>query len=123
VADGHGRCRTGSELQRFQPGQLKLTGKLLADIYLGKITKWNDPAIASLNPGLNLPDQAIAPVYRSDGSGTTFIFTHYLSEVSPEWKEKIGESTAVQFPIGLGGKRERRRVSDGEPHQRRYRVC
>jgi phosphate transport system substrate-binding protein len=86
------------------PGQLKLDGKALADIYLGKITKWNDPAIAALNSGLKLPDLAIAPVYRSDGSGTTFIFTHYLSEVSPEWKDKVGENTSVQFPTGLGGK-------------------
>ena len=86
------------------PGQLKLDGKVLADIYLGKITKWNDPAIAALNSGLKLPDLAIAPVYRSDGSGTTFIFTHYLSEVSPEWKDKVGENTSVQFPTGIGGK-------------------
>ena len=91
-------------LQGIQPGQLKLDGKVLSDIYLGKVTKWNDPAIASLNSGLKLPDQAIAPVYRSDGSGTTFIFTHYLSEVSPEWKDKIGENTSVQFPTGIGGK-------------------
>jgi phosphate transport system substrate-binding protein len=85
-------------------GQLKLDGKVLADIYLGKITKWNDPAIAALNSGLKLPDLAIAPVYRSDGSGTTFIFTHYLSEVSPEWNDKVGENTSVQFPSGIGGK-------------------
>src|SRR5215471_7370555 len=85
-------------------GQLRLDGKVLADIYLGKATKWNDPEIASLNSGLKLPDMAIAPVYRSDGSGTTFIFTHYLSEVSPEWKDKIGENTSVQFPVGIGGK-------------------
>jgi len=85
-------------------GQLKLNGQVLADIYLGKITKWNDPAIAALNSGLKLPDLAIAPVYRSDGSGTTFIFTHYLSEVSPEWKDKVGENTSVQFPTGIGGK-------------------
>jgi phosphate transport system substrate-binding protein len=91
-------------LQGVQLGQLKLDGKVLADIYLGKITKWNDPEIASLNSGLKLPNQAIAPVYRSDGSGTTFIFTHYLSEVSPEWKDKIGENTSVQFPTGIGGK-------------------
>jgi phosphate transport system substrate-binding protein len=91
-------------LQGVQPGQLKLDGKVLLDIYLGKVTKWSDPEIASLNNGLKLPDQAIAPVYRSDGSGTTFIFTHYLSEVSPEWKEKIGENTSVQFPTGIGGK-------------------
>jgi len=85
-------------------GQLKLDGKVLADIYLGKIAKWNDPAIAASNPGLKLPELAIAPVYRSDGSGTTFIFTHYLSEVSPEWKDKVGENTSVQFPSGIGGK-------------------
>jgi len=91
-------------LPGIQPGQLKLDGKLLSDIYLGKITKWNAPEIAKLNNGLKLPDQAIAPVYRSDGSGTTFIFTHYLSEVSPEWKEKVGENTSVQFPTGIGGK-------------------
>ena len=91
-------------LEGVKPGELKLDGKVISDIYLGKITKWNDPAIAGLNSGVKLPDQAIAPVYRSDGSGTTFIFTHYLSEVSPEWKEKIGENTSVQFPTGLGGK-------------------
>jgi phosphate transport system substrate-binding protein len=91
-------------LPGIQPGQLKLDGKVLSDIYLGKITKWNDPAIAALNSALKLPDLAIAPVYRSDGSGTTFIFTHYLSEVSPEWKDKVGENTSVQFPTGIGGK-------------------
>jgi len=86
------------------PGQLKLDGKTLADIYLGKLAKWNDPALAKLNPGVQLPDQAIAVVHRSDGSGTTFIFTNYLSKVSPEWKEKVGENTAVEWPTGLGGK-------------------
>jgi phosphate transport system substrate-binding protein len=91
-------------LPEVQPGQLKLDGKVLAEIYLGKITKWNDPEIAALNSGLKLPNQAIAPVYRSDGSGTTFIFTHYLSEVNPEWKDKVGENTSVQFPTGIGGK-------------------
>src|SRR5262245_60003511 len=91
-------------LPGIQPGQLKLDGKILSDIYLGKITKWSDPAIAALNSGLKLPDLAIAPVYRSDGSATTFIFTHYLSEVSPEWKDKVGENTSVQFPTGIGGK-------------------
>lgn len=91
-------------LQGIQPGEIKLDGKTLADIYLGKVTKWNDPEIAGLNGGLKLPDRAIAPVYRSDGSGTTFIFTHYLGEVSPEWKDKIGENTSVQFPTGIGGK-------------------
>jgi ABC-type phosphate transport system substrate-binding protein len=85
----------------LEAGQLKLDGKLLAEIYLGNITKWNDPAITALNSGLKLPDLAIATVYRSDGSGTTFIFTHFLSEVSPEWKDKIGENTSVQFPYLL----------------------
>ncbi len=86
------------------PGQLKLTGPVLADIYLGKITKWNDKAITNLNPGLSLPDTTIAPVRRADGSGTTFAFTNYLSQVSPEWKEKVGEGTAVNWPVGAGGK-------------------
>lgn len=85
-------------------GQLRLTGKVLGDIYLGKITKWNDPAITALNPGLKLPDAAIAPVRRADGSGTSFIFTNYLSKVNPEWKEKVGEGTAVNWPAGAGGK-------------------
>jgi phosphate transport system substrate-binding protein len=85
-------------------GKLKLDGKTLADIYLGKIAKWNDPALARLNPGLALPDQAVAVVHRSDGSGTTFIFTNYLSKVSPEWQDQVGESTAVEWPVGLGGK-------------------
>jgi phosphate transport system substrate-binding protein len=88
----------------LQPGQLKLDGPILADIYLGKIAKWNDPAIKALNAGVSLPDQAIAVVHRSDGSGTTFIFADYLSKVSPEWKEKVGENTSVEWPVGLGGK-------------------
>lgn len=91
-------------IQGIGPGQLKLTGPVLADIYLGKITKWNDKAITSLNPGLSLPDAAISPVRRADGSGTTFGFTNYLSQVSPEWKEKVGEGTAVNWPVGAGGK-------------------
>jgi phosphate transport system substrate-binding protein len=86
------------------PGQLKLTGPVLADIYLGKILKWNDKAIADLNPGVPLPDQAIAVVRRADGSGTSFIFTNYLSKVSDEWKTKVGEGTAPNWPVGLGGK-------------------
>ena len=88
----------------IKPGQLKLTGAVLADIYLGKILKWNDKALAELNPGLKLPDQDIGVVRRADGSGTTFIFSNYLSKVSPEWKTKVGEGTAVQWPVGLGGK-------------------
>ena len=86
------------------PGQLKLTGPLLADIFLGKVSRWNDPALKALNPGVNLPDTAIAQVRRADGSGTTFVFTNYLSKVSPEWKTKVGEGTAVNWPIGAGGK-------------------
>jgi len=85
-------------------GQLKLSGKVLGDIYLGKIAKWNDAAIKALNPSLNLPDAAIAPVRRADGSGTTFIFTNYLSKVNAEWKDKVGEGTAVNWPTGAGGK-------------------
>lgn len=91
-------------VQGVQAGQMKLTGPVLADIYLGKITKWNHAAIKALNPSLNLPDAAIAPVRRADGSGTTFGFTNYLSKVSPEWKEKVGEGTAVNWPVGAGGK-------------------
>jgi phosphate transport system substrate-binding protein len=86
------------------PGQMKLTGELLAHIYMGKITKWNDPALKALNPGLNLPDAAISVVRRADASGTSFIFTNYLSKVSAEWKSKIGEGTTVQWPVGAGGK-------------------
>jgi phosphate transport system substrate-binding protein len=86
------------------PGQLRLTGQVLGDIYLGKVTKWNDPAIKALNPNLALPDAAIAPVRRADGSGTTFIFTNYLSKVNAEWKTKVGEAAAVNWPTGAGGK-------------------
>jgi phosphate transport system substrate-binding protein len=86
------------------PGQVKLSGTLLAEIYLGKVKKWDDPAIKALNPGLKLPDRAISVVHRSDGSGTTFIFTHYLSEVSPEWKKSVGEDASVAWPVGVGGK-------------------
>jgi phosphate transport system substrate-binding protein len=91
-------------LPGIKTGDIRLTGTVLADIYLGKIVKWNDKALAELNPNTQLPDQAIAVVRRADGSGTTFIFTNYLSKVSPEWKSKVGEGTAVQWPVGLGGK-------------------
>jgi phosphate transport system substrate-binding protein len=84
-------------LPGIKPGEVKLTGQLLADIFLGKITKWNDPALVKLNPGVKLPAQDILSVHRSDGSGTTFIFTNYLSKVSDEWKTKVGEGTAVQW--------------------------
>ena len=85
-------------------GKLKLTGPVIADIFLGKITKWNDPAIAKLNAGVTLPGDAIAVVHRSDGSGTTFIFVNYLSKVSDDWKTKVGEGTSVNWPVGVGGK-------------------
>ena len=91
-------------LRGVGPGQLKLSGGVLADIYLGKITKWNDPAIVKLNAGIQLPNQAIAVVYRSDGSGTTYIWADYLSKVSPEWNEKVGVNMALDWPTGLGGK-------------------
>jgi len=88
----------------IKPGEMKLTGAVLADIYLGKISKWNDKAIAELNPGLNLPGNDIGVVRRADGSGTTAIFVNYLSKASAEWKQKVGEGTTVQWPVGLGGK-------------------
>lgn len=91
-------------IKGITPGQIKMTGQVLGDIYLGKITKWNDAAITSLNPGLALPDAAIAVVRRADGSGTSFLFTNYLSKVNAEWKAKVGEGTAVNWPTGAGGK-------------------
>ncbi len=91
-------------LPGLRAGEMTLDGPTVADIYLGKITKWNDPAIAKLNPGVKLPSTAIAVVYRSDGSGTTFIFTDYLSKASSEWKDKVGENTSVEWPAGIGGK-------------------
>jgi phosphate transport system substrate-binding protein len=87
-----------------EAGKMKLDGPTVAKIYLGEIKKWDDPGIAKLNPGLKLPSQAIAPVYRSDGSGTNFLFTDYLSKVSPEFKAKIGSNTSVEWPTGIGGK-------------------
>jgi phosphate transport system substrate-binding protein len=83
---------------------LRLDGATLAEIFLGRITRWSDRRLAALNPGVKLPDQDIIVVHRSDGSGTTFIFTDYLSKISPEWKGKVGKATSVQWPIGLGGK-------------------
>ena len=87
-----------------EAGKLRLTGPVLADIYLGKVAKWNDAAIARLNPGMKLPDQAVSVVHRSDGSGTTFLFTNYLSKVSNDWKSSVGEGTAVKWAAGVGGK-------------------
>ena len=91
-------------IKGIAPGQIRLSGQVLGDIYLGKITHWNDAALKALNPGVPLPDAAIAPVRRADGSGTSFIFTNYLSKVNAEWKAKVGEGTAVNWPTGAGGK-------------------
>ncbi len=91
-------------IEGLEAGKLRLTGALLADIFLGKVKTWNDPAIAAANPGVTLPDGKITIVHRSDGSGTTFNFSNYLSKVSPEWKTKVGEGTSVQWPDGVGGK-------------------
>ena len=91
-------------LDGIKPGDLTLDGPTIARIYMGEIKKWDDPAIAKLNPGAKLPSQAIVPVRRSDGSGTTYNFTYYLAEVLPAWKDKIGVSTAVQWPVGIGAK-------------------
>ena len=91
-------------LPGIQPGDLKLTGPLLADIFLGKVKTWNDPAIAAVNPDLKLPATRITVVHRSDGSGTTFIWVNYLSKVSPQWRDKVGEGTSVAWPAGIGGK-------------------
>lgn len=88
----------------IKSGQLKLSGSVLADIYMGKITKWTDTKITALNPNVSIPDMNITVVHRSDGSGTTFLFTNYLSKVSDEWKEQIGSDTAVSWPVGIGGK-------------------
>jgi phosphate transport system substrate-binding protein len=84
--------------------ELKFTGQILADIFMGKITKWNDPALASINQGVNLPDADIVVVHRSDGSGTSFVWTDYLSKVSTEWETKVGRNASVNWPVGLGGK-------------------
>jgi phosphate transport system substrate-binding protein len=91
-------------LEGIQPGQLRLTPALLADIFLGKVAKWNDPSLKKANPKLKLPDQAITVVHRADGSGTTWIFTNYLDKVSKTWHEKVGTDKAVSWPAGVGGK-------------------
>ncbi|OOF82711.1 phosphate ABC transporter substrate-binding protein PstS [Rodentibacter ratti] len=90
-------------VEGIKPGELKLTGELLADIYLGKITHWNDEKIKQLNPSLNLPDKMITTVFRADGSGTSFIFTHYLSQVSSDWKDKVGAANTVKWPTSASG--------------------
>ena len=91
-------------LKGIKAGEIKFTGELLANIYLGKVKKWNDAAIAGLNPGVKLPDETITVVHRSDGSGTTFLWTNYLSKVSADWKGAAGEGTSVKWPAGVGGK-------------------
>ena len=91
-------------IKGVKAGELKLTGAVIADIYMGKIKNWNDPVIVKLNPGVALPEQTIMPVRRADGSGTTFIWTNYLSKVSPEFKDSVGEGTAVNWKVGAGGK-------------------
>ena len=88
----------------LEMGKIRFTGPILADIFLGKITNWNDPVIAAVNPGLTLPDLRITVVHRSDGSGTTFNWVNYLSKVSVAWREKVGEGTSVRWPVGVGGK-------------------
>ena len=99
-----GGIAPGINVPGIKPGSLKLTGEILANIYMGKITKWNDAAIAKLNPGLPLPDLRIAVIYRNDGSGTTYNFSDYLSKKSAEWKDKIGVGSALEWPTGFGGK-------------------
>lgn len=91
-------------VEGIESGKMKLTGPMIADIFLGKIKKWNDKTIQALNPDLKIPDKEISVVHRADGSGTSFVFTNYLSKVSPQWKEKVGEGTAVQWPLGVAGK-------------------
>lgn len=91
-------------IEGMKPGQIVLDGPTLAGIFMGEITSWNDDAIKKLNPGVDLPDSAIAVVHRSDGSGTTFNFTYYLAQVSPEWDDRVGVSTSVQWPVGIGAK-------------------
>jgi phosphate transport system substrate-binding protein len=91
-------------LEGVEPGKIRFTGQLLADIYLGNVLRWNDPKIVAINEGLSLPDAEIQVVYRSDGSGTTFNFSNYLAKVSPEWASKVGEGTALSWPKGVGGR-------------------
>jgi phosphate transport system substrate-binding protein len=91
-------------LEGIKPGELKLTNALLADLFLGNIAKWNDEAIAKVNPGVALPDKEVVVVHRADGSGTTWIFTTYLDKVSPKWHEEVGAGKAVKWPVGMGGK-------------------
>ena len=110
-------------IKGIEPGQLKLNGQVLGDIYLGKITKWNDPAIKALNPTLALPDAAIAPVRRADGSGTTFIFTNYLSKVNAEWKSQSGRRHGSELAGRRGRQGQRRRCRVCGPPAQFDRLC
>jgi len=103
IATTAGSVAVVYNLPGIESGQLRLTGEALADIYLGTISRWNDSRITSLNPDLTLPNQAIAVIHRAEGSGTTFVFTNYLSKVSAEWRNRVGNSTSVNWPVGLGG--------------------
>ena len=110
-------------LEGIKPGELTLDGPTLAKIFLGEIKTWNDPAIQKLNPSAKLPAQAIAVVHRSDGSGTTFIFTDYLSKVSADWKSKVGANTAVEWPVGIGAKGNEGVANNVAQHQGLDRLC
>ena len=99
-----GGYRAGCEHRRDETGRVRLDGPTLAEIFLGKLKNWDDPAIKKLNPNAKLPSQAIAVVHRSDGSGTTFNFTYYLAQVSPDWKSQVGSATSVEWPVGIGAK-------------------
>ena len=124
MADGDGRRRAGRQSARASSrASSSSTARRWPRSISARSQKWNDPKIAQLNPGVNLPDKAIAPVYRSDGSGTTFLFTDYLSKVDPEFKQKVGAGTSVQFPAGIGAQGQRGCRRDGRPHRRRDRLC
>ena len=110
-------------LEGIKPGELVLDGPTLAKIFLGEIKSWDDPAIKKLNPKAKLPSQAIVVVHRSDGSGTTFIWTDYLSKVSPDWKSKVGANTAVEWPAGIGAKGNEGVANNVTSDERRDRLC
>ncbi len=110
-------------LPGLKPGDLVLDGSTLANIYMGKIANWNDPAIKALNPNLKLPDLAIASVHRADGSGTTFNFTYYLAQVSPDWNSSIGHATTVEWPSGIGAKGNDGVANNVATTPRRDRLC
>ncbi len=118
-----GAVAVAFNLSGVQSGQLRLAPDVLADIYLKKITKWNDPRIAADNSGVNLPDTDIAVVHRSDGSGTSFIFTNYLSKVSQEWSDKVSYATSVQWPGDIGGEGNEGVANQVRQNPRRHRLC